>query len=152
MTMTVGATHWYSQDFTVEEADRQLAHADVSSWGEKGVLTIDGVAHRVYREGISYGDFLLEREGRVLARATKPSAWRNRVLIRHGDRTYELDKRSIWTRSYVVRSGSTEVGTLAPTSSWRRTADASLPEEWPLPLKIFVIWLTVILWRRERSM
>ena len=152
MEMTIGATHWYSNDFTVREAERHLAHADVSSWAEKGVLTIGGVAHRVYREGLSHGDYLLERDGRVLARATKPSAFRNRILIRHDDRTYELDKRSFWTRTFVVRSGGTEVGVIALTSVWRRDATATLPEQWPLPLKIFAIWLATILWKRERSM
>ena len=151
MAMMVGAPHWFSSDFDVREAERHLAHADVSAWREKGILTIGGVGHRVYREGLR-GDFLLERDGRVLARATKPSALRHRVLIRHDDRTYELDKRSFWTRTFVVRSGHTEIGTLSLTSAWRRHAAVELPEQWPLPLKIFAIWLTVILWRRERSM
>jgi hypothetical protein len=52
MAMTIDATHWYSWDFDVTDDTRHLAHVDVSAWGEKGVLTIDGVAHRVYREGV----------------------------------------------------------------------------------------------------
>ena len=152
MEMSISPTHWYSHNFNVTEAERHLAHADVSAWGEKGVLTIDGVAYRAYREGLSHGDYLLERDGRVVARATKPSAFRNRILIRHDDRTYQLGKQAFWGRTFVVRSGDTEIGTLALTSAWRRNAVVTLPEQWPLPLKIFVIWLTVILWRRESSM
>ena len=151
MAMMVGAPHWYSLDFEVREAERHLAHADLSAWREKGTLTIGGVAHRVYREGL-HGDFLLERDGRVLARATKPSALRHRVLIRHDDRSYELDKQSFWGRTFVVRGTGSEIGTLTLTSMWRRNAAVTLPEGWPPPLKIFVIWLTVILWRRDRAM
>lgn len=82
MAMMVGAPHWYSLDFEVSEAKRHLAHAELSAWREKGTLTIGGIAHRVYPEGL-HGDFLLERDGRVLVRATKPSALRHRLLIRH---------------------------------------------------------------------
>ena len=68
MAMMMGAAHWFSLDFDVKEAERQLAHMDLSAWGEKGVLTIAGVEHRVRREGPLHGDFLLERDGTVVAR------------------------------------------------------------------------------------
>ena len=151
MAMMIGAAHWYSWDFNVTEGERHLARVDVSGWREKGILTIDGMAYRVYREGVMHGDFLLERDGIVLARATKPSAFRNRLVIRHDGRTYELAKASLWRRRYVVRSGNAEIGSLSPTSAWRREAAVKLPEQWPLPLKVFVIWLVVILWNRESS-
>jgi hypothetical protein len=48
-----------------------------------------------------------------------------------------------------VRSGDTEIGTLTPNSAWRRDAAVKLPEQWPLPLKVFVIWLVIILWNRD---
>ena len=150
--MMMGARHWFSLDFDVKEADRHLAHMDLSAWGEKGVLTIDGVEHRVRREGPLHGDFLLERDGTVVARATKPSAWWNRFVIHHEGQTYELAKSSFWRRRFVVRRGDTEIGSLAPKSAWQREATVELPEQWPLPLKVFVMWLALILWNRERSM
>jgi hypothetical protein len=151
MAMMIGAAHWYSLDFNVTEGARHLAHVDVSAWLEKGILTIDGVAHRVYRQGMMHGDFLLEREGVVLARATKPSAFRNRFVIRHDGRTYELARASIWQRRFVVRSGDAEIGSLQPTSAWRRDAAVNPPEQWPLPFKVFVIWLAIIIWNRQKN-
>ena len=67
--LTIIPKAWYSWDFSVLDGDRQLAFMDLSSWREKGILTIDGVEHRVYREGAMSGDFVLERDGTVLARA-----------------------------------------------------------------------------------
>ena len=148
MTMTIDASHWYSWDFDVTDHERHIAHLDVSAWGEKGVLTIDGVAHRVYREGVGRGDFLLERDGIVLARATKPSAFRSAFEVRHDGRTYELAKESFWQRRFVLRSGSAEIGSVAPRRVVGREAFAALPETWPLPLKVFVVWLVVIMWKR----
>jgi hypothetical protein len=151
MAMTIRATHWYSWDFDVTDGERNIANLDLSAWGEKGVLTIDGVAHRVYREGVGSGDFLLERDGVVLARATKPSAFRSAFEVRHDGRTYDLEKASFWQRRFVLRSGNTEIGSLAPRSAFGREAIAALPETWPLPLKVFVIWLVVILWKRAAN-
>jgi hypothetical protein len=124
MAMTIDATHWYSWDFDVTDDTRHLAHVDVSAWGEKGV---------------------------VLARATKPSAFRSAFEVRHDGRTYELAKESVWRRRFVIRSGSAEIGSLAPRRMFGREAVATLPESWPLPLKTFVIWLVVILWKRAAA-
>jgi hypothetical protein len=151
MTMTIDAPHWYSWDFDVTEGERHVAHLDVSAWGEKGILTIDGVDHRVYREGVGSGEFLLERDGVVLARATKPSAFRSAFEVRHEGRTYELAKESVWQRRFVLRSGNAEIGSLAPRRVLGREAIATLPESWPLSLKVFVIWLVVILWKRAAA-
>jgi len=149
--MTIAPTRWYSWDFDVVEGERHIANLDLSAWAEKGVLTIDGVAHRVYREGVGSGDFLLERDGIVLARATKPSAFWNAFEVRHDGRTYELVKESVWRRRYVVRSGNAAIGSVGPRRTFGREAFATLPESWPLPLKVFVIWLVVILWKRAAA-
>jgi hypothetical protein len=148
MTMTIGALHWYSWDFTVMEGERQIASIAVSGWREKGVLTIEGVEYRVNREGVMSGDFLLERDGVVLARAIKPGTFKDALEVRHDGRTFELARESVWRRKYVVRSGGAEIGSLAPTSAWGRDAVATLPDSWPLPLKAFAIWLAVLLWKR----
>ena len=149
MSLTIVPLRWYSWDFDVMEGTRHLARIDVSSWREKGVLTIDGADYRVYREGAMSGDFLLERDGLVFARATKPSAFKNTFVVTYHERQYTLSKRSAWRREFVVRSGETEIGSLAPTSAWRREAAVRLPEDWPIPIRVFVIWLAIILWKRD---
>lgn len=151
MTMTIEPTRWHSWDFDVTDGAKRVAHLDVSAWREQGVLTIDGVVHRVHREGVGSGEFLLERDGIVLARATKPSAFRSAFEVRHDGRTYELAKESVWQRRFVVRSGNAEIGSLGPRRTFGRDAVATLPEAWPLPLKVFVIWLVVILWKRAAA-
>jgi hypothetical protein len=161
MTMlTVVPKRWYSWDFEVVDGERQLAFMDLSSWIEKGVLSVDGVEHRVYREGMASGDFILERSGTVLARGTKPSAFRNTFIVSHHGREYTLRKKSAWGRAFVViadgpgEAGSrieSEIGSLAPQSAWTRRATVDLPKDWPLAIRVFVIWLAVIIWKREAN-
>jgi len=151
MTLQVVPTHWYSSDFTVRQASRAVADADVSWWREKGVLTIEGVHYEAYRDGVLTGTFVLERNGTVIARAEKPSAFFRKYLVRHGDREYTLDARSAFRRAFVLLDGSREIGTIEPTSALTREAIANLPDSWPLPIRAFVIWLTMIQWRRDQS-
>lgn len=156
--LTIIPRTWYSWDFTVMDEDREVASMDLSGWREKGTLTIDGVEHRVYREGRMSGDFVLERDGRVLVRAVKPSAFSSTIVVHADDgREYTLKKKSVWRRPFVVltplgEAGSASertVGSLVPAGIMTRKAYADLPTAWPLPLRLFVIWLAVIMWKRE---
>lgn len=151
MRLEVAPTHWYSQDFTVEQQSRRVAEVDVSWWCEKGELTIEGARYQVYRESWLSGRFVLERDGSVLGRAEKQSAFFRTYLIRFGDRDYTLEPRSAFRRAFVLRDGSRQIGSIEPTSAFMRGAMADLPDTWPLPVRAFVIWLTMIQWRRDRS-
>ena len=133
------------------DESRPVADLDVSWWGEKGILTIEGTTYRVYREAPMSGDFILEQAGSVLARAEKPSLFLRRFLIRHAGREYTLQRKSVFRRSYVLLDGSREIGSLAPESLFTRKAAADLPLDLPLPVRMFVVWLTVILWRRDQA-
>jgi len=156
--LTIIPKAWYSWDFSVVDGDRQLASMDLSSWREKGILTIEGVKHRVYREGAMSGDFVLERDGTVLARGTKPSAFFSTLIVAHQGREYRLEKKSVWRRAFVLlacglgEAGSArekEIGSLVPANAWTRKASVDLPKDWPLPVRVFVIWLAIIMWKRE---
>jgi signal transduction histidine kinase len=147
-TLTLVPRRWYSWDFDLVDGDRRLAGLEMSWWREKGVLTVDGVDHRIYRESLA-GDFVLEQNGTVVARATKLSVWTNSFVLTCGGHEYSLRKRSMWRREFVLRSGQTEIGSLVPRNMWTRHAQVTLPPDWPLAVRAFVIWLTILIWKRE---
>lgn len=151
MTLQVAPTHWYSWNFTVQKDLQPVARVDISPWCEKGALTVDRTGYQMYREGRMSGDFVLEREGSALARAEKPSAFRRQYLIRYRDREYALVARSAFRRSFALLDGAQEIGSIEPTGILTREATADLPDAWPLPLRAFVIWLTMIQWRRDAA-
>jgi hypothetical protein len=140
---------WYSWDFDVTDGQRRLARVEMSAWREKGVLKVDGINHEVYREGWGSGDFILKRDGVVLAKATKPSAFRSAFTLTYNNREYTVGKRSAWGRAFVVSEGDTELGSLVPTRWWARDATATLPEAWPVHIRVFAIWLALLLWKRD---
>ena len=151
MMLQVVPRHWYSWDVTVSDGSRPVADIAMSSWREKGALTIDGSTYRLYRESPMFGDFVLEHAGSVLARAEKPSVFLREFVVRHAGREYTLRPRSIFGRAFVLQAGSREVGSIAPKSSFTRKADANLPHDLPLPVRMFLVWLTMISWRRQQN-
>jgi len=139
---------WFSWDFAVLDDRGIVANIDISQWREKGVLTVRGASHPVYRERLTSGDFILESAGSILARARKPSAFRRSFNMEHGGRRYTVRAQSAFRRKFVVLDGDIEIGSISPDGIFTRRASIDLPEDISLALRIFIVWLAVILWKR----
>jgi len=140
---------WLSWNFSVLEESHSVADIDISWWREKGVLTVEGTSYEVYREGLMSSDFILESTGSVLARAQKLSAFRRCFLIEHAGKRYTLCAESAFRRIFVLLLDDKAVGSIRPEGCFTRRATADLPQDMLLPIKIFTVWLAVILWKRE---
>jgi hypothetical protein len=95
------------------------------------------------------GKFILEADGAIVASAQKPSSLRRRLLIEHDGRQYELKPQGLFTRTYELHDGPAVIGSLSARHVFTRAMDVDLPETLPLPVRVFVVWLTVILWKRD---
>jgi len=143
---------WYSWDFTVRESDgRHLADLDLSSWRERGKVTVDGSEYEVRREGLCRGPFLLVQEGSVRGQARKTSLFRKEFEIEFDGDHYTLKARSAWGRPLVLLQGGQVLGTISPTAWYSRNVCADLPDELSPLLKAFVVWLVLLLWKRDAA-
>ena len=148
--LTLAPRNWFTWNFSVLDGERPLAEVNLSSWRERGTLTIEGADYSVYRESL-IGDFLLEQSGRVLARAEKPSMFRRSFIIRYKEKPYTLRAQSAFRRAFVLLDGEREIGSIVPENAFTRNSVVTLPDEWPLPIKSFAIWLTIVHWRRDAN-
>ena len=142
---------WLAWNFDLLDNDRKIAEIKTSTLPDSGTLSIDGASYRAYREGMFSGDFFLESEGQTIAQAQKPSAFRSAFNISCADRAYTLKKESFVGRSFLLLEGDHEVGSIRPEGVLSRKATVSLPEVMPRPVQLFVLWLTIILWKREAN-
>ena len=148
--LTAIPKHWFSWDFTVMEGAQPVGDIDVSCWREKGVVTVEGTDYRVYREGLMSGDFILASNDKVLARARKPSAFRRAFTIQYADKQSTRSRaKSAFRRAFELLDRDRKVGSLSPRGVFTRRAAVDLPENMPLSVKVFIIWLAVIIWKRE---
>jgi hypothetical protein len=109
---------------------------------------VDGSNYDVYREGLMRGAFILELNGTKLATAEKPSALARLFKVEHASRTYTWEGK-VFRRSFLLRENERTVGSITPAAMFTRKATAELPDDLPLPVKIFLVWLALIMWKRQ---
>jgi len=107
------------------------------------------VTYAVYREGILNGAFVLEADSSVVARAAKPSFFRREFVVDCGRKSYTFRTRSMFGRGFVLFDSSEEVGSITPEGTFTRRMRAEFPKDLALPVGVFLVWLVVILWRRN---
>jgi len=93
-------------------------------------------------------------------RSLKTNEWKDRFVFEHGGNRYELRTKSRmlrkelgWKRACVIiPEGVGSVGSIRAKGSWfSRECTVDLPEELPLEVKVFLVWVAVILRRREAA-
>jgi hypothetical protein len=140
---------WLAWDFDVrDDGGQTLGEVRLTSWRERGAVVAAGVEYKVFRESL-LGAFVLEKDGLPLARAVKPSALLRSFTIEHEGRSFTLKALSPVRRAMVMSEGEIVVGTIEPEGMLTRQARIKMLDELPLVLKLFVIWLTMLIWKRE---
>ena len=119
-----------------------VAEIELSRWREKGVLRVGGLHYAVRREGAISSAFVLALDTTKLARAEKTSWLSRSFTIEHGEKTYRL-KAEWFGASFILLDNGQKVGSLVPRGVFTRKTDVSLPDELPLPVQLFVIWLAL---------
>jgi hypothetical protein len=148
-TLRAAPHAWYSWGFDITADGQTVGEIALHSWRERATLTVEGRRYKAYRERLLSGSFILESDGAVVARADKPSAWRREFVIDHAGTRWTLRAPSSLRRQFILMSGDLEVGFVRPESSLRRAATVTLPSALPLAVSAFVVWLVILMWKRD---
>ena len=140
---------WFSWKFRITDGVKEIADLDMSSWRERGELHIAGLSYALFRKGLLRPTFLLELNGSEIASATKSGALRRVITLQHDGQTYYLRRKSLIRRSVALLNDLGEIGSVSPAGFVTRRANVDLPENLRLPVRIFIIWLVLILWKRD---
>jgi hypothetical protein len=141
----------FSYNFHLQQQNQLLGEVDTSLWREKGRLELEDGTYLLYREGHFSDDFVLEHDGTIVARASKPSALYNTFEVELPDRQLVLRKLSAWNRRFGVFDGEKQVGSIYPLGVFTRRTNVDLPGDWPLPVRGFLFWLALIIWKRQNQ-
>jgi hypothetical protein len=137
---------WLSWDFSVVQGDSVVAEIEIPRWRKRAVLKVGGLHYAAYREGVIGGAFILALDTTQLARAERGNWLSRSFTIKQGEKTYRL-KAEWFGSSFILLDNEQEVGSVVPCGMFTRKTRVSLPDELPLLVQIFVIWLT--LYQRE---
>jgi hypothetical protein len=95
------------------------------------------------------GAFILRQGDLELARAEKPSAFHRSFDVVHDGRSYTLGAESALRRKFVLKENGEAVGSVSPLNAFTRKCIVDLPTSIPLPVRVFMIWLVILLWKRD---
>lgn len=123
----------------------------VNSFREKGFVRIRSKEYRVHREGLLTGPFVLVDGLRTVATADKPSAFKRRLDIDFERRRFVFKADSAFYRAMTLYENDAPIGSIEPQSAFSRKADLHLPDDLPQALQGFLLWLTLVLWRRQQE-
>src|SRR5262245_12372513 len=140
---------WFSWNFVVSEGEEEVADIRLAMLREAGELVVRDKSYRVNREGIMSGAFILQEGDMELARAEKPSAFQRWFQVSHAGRSYALGAESAFRRKFVLRENGRLVGSVYPLNAFTRRCAVELPADISLPVRVFMVWLVIILWKRD---
>ncbi len=145
--------HWFSYDFDVSDrTGTRIATVDLANWRENAKLEVQGRRYLARHETWTKEFVLSFEDGQTVAVAKKPSAWNEIFSLEHGGARYELRKDSPWRSSFVLsRKGVGSVGSIGRKSLFGREIIADLPEELPIEVRVFLLWLVTTMRRRADS-
>ena len=145
------ATGMFNIKFLLRQQNQLLGEFDTSFLRAKGQLELEEGTYQLYREGWVSGDFLLELNGKVVARASKPSAFQNRFEVELPNRRLVLRKPSSYNRRVIVLEGEKEIGSIYPLGVFTRRTGIDLLDDWPLPIRVFLFWIVFTIWKRPNQ-
>ena len=140
---------WFSWNFVLSQDGEPVAEINLAWLREAGQLSVGAESYRVYREGVMSGAFVLEKDGVQLARAEKPSAMFRSFNVHCNGKAYTLEAESAFRRKFVLRDGADSVGSIYPEGAFTRRCTVDLPRDIPIPVAAFILWLVIILWKRD---
>jgi hypothetical protein len=143
--------NWFSWKFEIFDGEVCVANLDLAWFREEVEFAIQGRTFEIGREGVMSSVFLLREDGRTIASATKPSAFRRSFEVVFDQTGYKLEAVAPFVRRFELRKDFRVVGSIHPVHCIGRKAIVELPEYLPLEVQLFIAWLVIMLWKRAPS-
>jgi hypothetical protein len=133
--------------YTLTRDGAEIGQIDCGGTGGAASISVDGATYRPVTDSVLRGRFHLEKNGTLVASAQSAGFWRRRFMIQIGAKSCTL--RPSWSgRSFVLLQNDTEAGRIGATGFFSRKCEAELPDDLPLEVQAFLIWLVISTWRR----
>lgn len=140
-------TTWLAVSYDVRGGDAK-ARLRFRWREEAGRLEVGGRTYRVQREDPE-GTYVLERRGRRLATARRPSDFARAFHIDFGGDLWELHARPMRRRFKVLHRGR-RVAEIEPAAWYKRHARLTAAEGIPEEVGYFLMVMVLLWWRRKR--
>lgn len=146
--LTARPRRWYSSDYRILDGDVEIASLRVKLFRDTGIFQVEGEDYQINVEGFLKGRFELRQGPTILAKAEKT---RRKFEIRTSGHRMTLESNGILGRSWDLHVMTGPIGSIRALGWLNNAAEADLPDELPLPLRIFLFYLVLLTWRRQAA-
>jgi hypothetical protein len=137
--------------YTLKRGGAEIGRIDCGGIRQPASIVIGDATFSPARDGVLRTTYHLEGNGARLASAAPAGAAFRRFTVEAGTRTCTLAVASWSGRRFTLAENGTAVGTIARTGFFTTTCAADLPDDLPLEVQAFLIWLVIIIWRRQAA-
>jgi len=149
--LTAIAVSWVSWNYELRLVEAPAGTIAIPWFGEQGTFTSSGRSWTMAREAWFHGAFSMKQAGRTFATAEKPGAFFRSFQLEFDDEHFIWEAESPWGRAFLLRKGNAVQGSMRPVSAFSRRATIDLPDDLSLERKAFLVWLALLMWRRQQS-
>lgn len=121
-------------------------------FGPSTAAPIDGRMYRLRRAGALRERFTLEGADvtQPVASVAQVDPLRRDYTVEVGEQRLRLRAESPLRTGYLLLEDDRVVGALHPAGPLRRGVEADLPDDLPLEVDVFLVWVILLLWRGRR--
>jgi hypothetical protein len=120
-------------------------------WSEEGVIRLESEEYRIFKPGFLIGCWMLQRGGRTISEARKPSAFLRRFELKTADGEFLVKARSPIGRSFDIFAQDRHIGEIRPEHAFTRRATIDCSDEISPLDQLFSFWLAALTWRRRQQ-
>ena len=138
-----------SWEFSLD-GDGHHAILEFNWGGEQGRITADGIRFEVRKHGVFSGHWTLDRAGREVVTAQKPTPFARTFEIRDHNGAVVLRAESPFSRRFRIERFGDTVATVFPDHPFTRraTIESVIAQKQEFTTVSFCFWLVVLIWRR----
>ena len=140
--------HWFSSDYRILEGEEEITTLQLRILRDRATFRVDEKEYKIDVEGFFLGRFELKDGPMVLARAERI---KRKYEIRTGGHRITLEPKGWLAKSFDVRVPTGSIGSIHSLGWASLSAEADLPEDLALPLRIFLVYLILVAWRRKAA-
>lgn len=137
--------------YTLKRDGVEIGRIDCGGIRQPASIVIGDATFRPARDGVLRATYHLDGNGARLASAVPAGAALRRFTVEAGARTCTLAVASWSGRRFTLTENGTAVGTIARIGFFTAKCQANLPDDLPLEVQAFLIWLVIITWRRQAA-
>jgi hypothetical protein len=137
--------------YLLSRGGAEIGRIDFGGIRQPTAIVIGGATFHPARDGVLKSTFHLDGNGARLASAAPAGATFRRFTVQAGARTFALAVGSWSGRRFTLSENGAVIGTIARSGFFTAKCQADLPDDLPLEIQAFLIWLVLSTWRRQAT-